>query len=293
MTQGPSWNWSAPGTNYKIIVSEWAEKEITKNAATSSEYVVSSENVYTAWPVKGTTTVSVDDQTPFYSTEYGYRKQVIAAATTSAPLQPEKFRLIVGGEVIDQMANKKAEIDAYNKLLLNFKNLSAEWTQFLKIEKSIVDMSAFNFLVAKKDQGRVWKGFSRPDPPFEPATYLGPSYKNTTPYFGWGKPSSYEYAPDSPGTQSGKHVQRFKNFGRMGYSSTSGLATVENQKDGTCTASFMAVTIIPKVGYTQSGEVVELVFGSEPYANVDYSDIPTIEKAVPAQSRTDWTAIFP
>lgn len=86
MTQGPNWNWSAPGTNYKIIVSEWAEKEITKNAATSSEYVVSSENVYTAWPVKGTTTVSVDDQTPFYSTEYGYRKQVIAAATSSAPL---------------------------------------------------------------------------------------------------------------------------------------------------------------------------------------------------------------
>lgn len=102
---------------------------------------------------------------------------------------------------------------------------------------------------------------------YYPATYDGPSYINTEPHFGWGKPSSYMYNIDSVAKVGTVYTKKYKKFGRMGYSTdpTGGvLEDVKTTKGTTvtgCTPTYMAITVIPKLGFTQSGEVFEIVVG--------------------------------
>ena len=89
--------------------------------------------------------------------------------------------------------------------------------------------------------GNEYEGAKQPDNvPYRPKDYEGPTFSNTTPYDGYGKPTSYLfdiYAGNAA-------TPLWKNFGVHGYSTVGGKSYREGDLD-TCVETYMTITLVP------------------------------------------------
>jgi hypothetical protein len=133
------------------------------------------------------------------------------------------------------MTSKRTEISNYNTLLEAYNNTRNEWNMGVEIDNVVVNWQLFNFLIPKDDQNRVYTRPSRPYMPYQPSTYIGPTFSDTLPLFGWGKISSYMFDLPTGGTANvyDSSITAFvyepvyKNFGRIGYDTDNTLSLRE------------------------------------------------------------------
>lgn len=180
---------------------------------------------------------------------------MIAAANATAGTT-EMNRTVSGDTINNLMTEKTAQNTAYYTLLNSYNNLRSMWDGSLRIVDSMFDFSGLNFLRPEDELKEVYVQPARPDIPFRPSAYTGPTFKNTKPIYGYGKPSSSMYELVA-GYASSAQVYKWKNFGVLGTSplpTGNNLGVRENTPAaGTCRPAYMAVTVLPVAGFTQSG----------------------------------------
>ena len=150
----------------------------------------------------------------------------------------------------------------------------------------------------RRSTSSLGKRTPRPDMPYRPAAYTGPSFKNTSPIYGYGKPSSMMY--DLVAGVSGSNlVYKWKAFGVLkcvlGTSSNTtahNLGVRENPPaSGTCRPAYMAITILPKAGYTQvSGQTLQLTVGMYDWRTLNMTTPEQPPAPIPPAAR-DWNTV--
>ena len=121
-----------------------------------------------------------------------------------------------------------------------------------------MDWKYFNALTPSDTKSEVYVAPKRPDLPYRPMEYTGPTFAGSTPVTGYGVLSSYMYELELGtvsslvnGVTTKTRVYKYKNFGVMGTSLASGNAVRENPPaEGKCKAAYMSITIYPAPGYS-------------------------------------------
>jgi hypothetical protein len=157
-------------------------------------------------------------------------------------------RIIAGGTIYKLISQKQAEVTTYNSLYAAYERDVAYYNSSLRVAKGGIspqgyDFSYMNIFVPWEDNvsGLRYIAPTCPLEPYRPWDYADPSFSNTTPYSGYGQPTSYMYP-----LRAGSSVRKYwKNFGVMGISRTlSG-----SYRDGdlsTCIASYLTLTLMTK-----------------------------------------------
>jgi hypothetical protein len=140
-------------------------------------------------------------------------------------------------------------VASYTALYAAYERDVAYYDSSLRVAKGTLapigyDYSYMNFFVPWEDNvsGLRYLAPTCPLQPYRPWDYVGPSFANTTPYSGYGQPTSYLY-PLRAGSAARKY---WKNFGVMGISDKLSGAFREGSLS-TCVASYLTLTLMSKV----------------------------------------------
>ena len=220
---------------------------------------------------------------------------MIAAANATTGTT-EMNRTISGETINNLMILKTTDNSAYYNLLKVYNKARSMWDASLRIASSsgLFDFTGLNFLRPDDELSEVYVQPPRPDMPYRPAAYTGPSFKNTSPIYGYGKPSSMMYDLVT-GVSGSDLVYKWKAFGVLGTSSNTtahNLGVRENPPaSGTCRPAYMAITILPKAGYTQvSGQTLHLTVGMYDWRTLNMTTPEQPPAPIPPAAR-DWNTV--
>lgn len=97
--------------------------------------------------------------------------------------------MVYGNDINDLMNSKRSENSAYKTSLLAYEVSKQNWDKYLMFETSfasVYDWSAINMFIPPGTGPYLFVKPARPDRPWRPEIYSGPTWTGTTPFNGYG-----------------------------------------------------------------------------------------------------------
>jgi hypothetical protein len=207
-------------------------------------------------------------------------------------------RTIPGNTINELMSEKTAEISAYNLLLAAYNKARSVWDGSLRVVDGFTDWSNIALFLPQTNDPNTYIAPTRPEMPYRPTAYTGPTFADTSSVGGYGAPTSSMYVLQAGQTSAVvdgatvyTNVTAFKEFGVFGTSSnattTAGNAVRNDPPaSGTCRAAYMAVTLLPTNGYTQSTTLLSLQFMSGAWRDLNMTTPIEPPAPIAPQSKT-------